>query len=176
MEGISIESERFLLRSLAPRDVSERYRSWLNPETARMGIASASRQHTLEELREFIAQRVPREDVVFLGIFVRESGEHIGNIKYEPISRAEGYAVVGILIGERDWWGRGVTAEVLRATARWLCHHCGIREIVLGVMKTNLAARRSYEKVGFRVRQTDRIRIDPGIHEAMTWRLEEAAP
>jgi ribosomal-protein-alanine N-acetyltransferase len=170
---IEIETPRFQLRLLTIQDVNERYRSWFNPETARMGIASARRPPTLQELRDFIAERAGRPDVLFLGIFARESGEHIGNIKYEPIHRDERYAVMGILIGEKAWWGKGVTAEVLRATARWLAEQCGTQEIVLGVMKDNLLARRSYEKVGFRARQTDRIRIDPRIHEAMVWHLDE---
>jgi [ribosomal protein S5]-alanine N-acetyltransferase len=173
---VTLETERFRLRSLGVADATERYRSWFNAETARMGIASARRQPSLDELRQFIAERAGRPDVLFLGIFVRETGEHIGNIKYEPIDRDEHYAVMGILLGEKSWWGKGVTAEVLRATGRWLAEHCGTTEIVLGVMKDNQLARRSYEKVGFRRSDTNRIRIDPGIHDAMVWRLDEVAP
>ena len=174
--AVALDTPRFHLRSLTVEDVNERYRSWFNPETARMGIASARRRPTLQELRDFVAARAARPDVLFLGIFVKQSGEHVGNIKYEPIDREERYAVMGILVGEKQWWGKGVTAEVLRATARWLAEHCGTQEIVLGVMKDNLPARRSYEKVGFRPRETGRIRIDPRIHEAMVWHLDEIAP
>jgi RimJ/RimL family protein N-acetyltransferase len=170
---VTLETARFHLRSLTVDDVSERYRSWFNADTARMGIASARHTPSLQELRDFIAARADRPDVVFLGIFAKESGEHIGNIKYEPIDRERRYAVMGILVGEKPWWGKGVTAEVLRATASWLAEQCGTQEIVLGVMKDNLLARRSYEKVGFRARPTDRIRIDPRIHDAMVWRLDE---
>jgi ribosomal-protein-alanine N-acetyltransferase len=173
---MTLDTERFRLRPLGVSDATERYRSWFNAETASMGIASARSQPTLDELRQFIAERAERPDVLFLGIFVRERGEHIGNIKYEPIDRDEHYAVMGILLGEKSWWGKGVTAEVLRATARWLVEHRGTREIVLGVMKDNQLARRSYEKVGFRRSDTSRIRIDPRIHDAMVWRLDEAAP
>jgi RimJ/RimL family protein N-acetyltransferase len=173
---VTLETERFRLRPLGAADATERYRSWFNAETARMGIASARSQPSLEELREFIVERAGRPDVLFLGIFARETGDHIGNIKYEPIDRAEQFAVMGILLGEKSWWGKGVTVEVLRATARWLAENCGTREIVLGVMKDNQLARRSYEKVGFRRRDTSRIRIDPRIHDAMVWCLDEIAP
>lgn len=174
--ALALDTPRFHLRSLTVEDVNERYQSWFNPETARMGIASARRPPTLRELRDFIAERSNRLDVLFLGIFAKQGGEHVGNIKYEPIDREQRYAVMGILIGEKQWWGKGVTAEVLRVTARWLAEYCGTQEIVLGVMKDNLPARRSYEKVGFRPRATRRIRIDPRIHESMVWRLDETAP
>lgn len=176
MHKTTLETERFLLRPLTTQDVTERYRSWFNPETARMGIASARRQPTIEELKTFIAERVSREDVFFFGIFTKDGGEHIGNLKYEPVDSQEGYAVMGILIGQKEWWGKGVAPEVLRATARWLRDRFHVREIILGVMKDNLLARRSYEKVGFRLRHSDRIGIDLRYHEAMIWRLDEVSP
>jgi len=176
MHGITFETERFNMRPLTIDDVTTRYQSWFSPETARMGIASARRQPTLEDLRTFIDERVGRPDVLFLGIFVKESGEHIGNLKYEPIDPKNGYSVMGILIGQQEWWGQGITSEVVCPSARWLRSRHGIREIVLGVMKDNLLARRAYEKIGFRLRQTDRIRIDPKIHEAMVWCFAESSP
>jgi RimJ/RimL family protein N-acetyltransferase len=165
-----IETRRFLLRRLTPDDASERYRSWFNEDTARMGIVAARRPQTLESLREFIAARANRADVLFLGIFVKATGLHIGNIKYEPLDRAAGYAVMGILIGEPDWWARGAAAEVIEASGRWLRDHAGIEEIVLGVAKDNVRARRSYEKVGFRACDTGRIEVDPGLNQTMVWR------
>lgn len=176
MRGIDFETERFRLRCLLPHDASKRYRSWFNPETARLGIRSARHRPSIRELRTFIAERMDRHDVLFLGIFTKSNAVHIGNVKYEPINREEAYAVMGILIGEQEWRGKGVAGEVLRPTARWLRDHCGIHEIVLGVMKSNTSARRGYEKVGFRLQPSRRIRIDPEQHESMVWRLDEVAP
>lgn len=172
----TLETDRFILRGLRTDHVTPRYASWLNPETARMGIAAARQPQSLDSLREFIAAREGSPDVAFFGIFTKIDDEHIGNVKFEPIDRVEKYAVVGILVGEKTWWGKGVTAEVFRVTARWLRDSHGIQEIVLGVMKDNLLARRSYEKVGFRNQLSTRIRIDPAIHESMVWDLTATPP
>lgn len=169
------QTERFVLRPLTPEDATETYRSWFNEDTARMGIASALRPPSIEKLRHFIRERAEREDVLFLGIFSRESGEHIGNVKFEPISRAQGFAVMGILVGDRSWWGKGVAVEILRVTGRWLAKEAGVREIVLGVRKDNVAAKRSYEKAGFRVVRPGRIKINPEIHDEMVWVLDHEA-
>jgi len=78
---------------------------------------------------------------------------------------------MGILIGEPAWRGKGVTAEVLTASAQWLKTHRHISEVVLGVSEENPAAIRAYEKVGFRLATTPHVpRTDPGI-VTMTWQL-----
>jgi RimJ/RimL family protein N-acetyltransferase len=74
---------------------------------------------------------------------------HIGNIKYEPVDSVKGYAVMGILIGDPDYRGLGVTPEILRSSGEWLKEHRNIKQIILGVNKDNLGAIRAYEKSGF---------------------------
>src|SRR5688500_17313492 len=144
-----LATERFLLRPLTAQDVSERYLGWLRDADARKYIVAAGETRTLEDLRQYVRERENRDDVLFLGIFDRSTGLHIGNIKYEPVSSELGYAIMGVLIGEPAYRGKGVTTEVLRATAAWLNAWKGITQIALGVDEANAAAIRAYEKVGF---------------------------
>lgn len=156
-EPIAIESERFLLRPLTEADATDRYLRWLADENALRFITAASSTNTLETLRRFVRERCDRSDVLFLGIFDRSNGLHIGNIKYEPMDSAKGYAVMGLLIGDSAYRGRGVAGEALEASAVWLRLHRGIRQIVLGVQKDNVPAIRAYEKSGFKIAFTPHI-------------------
>jgi RimJ/RimL family protein N-acetyltransferase len=149
-------TERFELRPLTPQDATERYLGWLAEDDARRYILAARGTRTLDELRAFIDARSGRPDVLFLGIFERGSGRHVGNIKYEPIDAADGSAEMGILIGEPDWRGRGVAREVIAASARWLHEHRGISRVLLGVEKENEAALAAYLRAGFRATGTIR--------------------
>lgn len=172
MDSGPIPTERFILRSLTPDDVTPRYCSWLDDMKASRYIEAAKSAHDLESLRAYIRARMRRPDVLFLGIFTRGGKEHIGNIKYEPINRGLRYAVMGMLIGEKTWRGKGVAQEVIRHSSAWLHQACGIREIVLGVALDNLAAIRGYEKAGFRCEATERILIDPVAALSMVLHLE----
>ncbi|MCE9619624.1 MAG: GNAT family N-acetyltransferase [Planctomycetes bacterium] len=156
-EPIAIETQRFLLRPLTEADATDRYLQWLADENARRFITAASGTNTLETLRHFVRERCGRDDVLFLGIFDRTTGLHIGNIKYEPVDSAKGYAIMGLLIGDAGSRGSGVAGEVLEASAAWLRLHRGIRQIVLGVQKDNVAAIRAYEKAGFKIAVTPHI-------------------
>lgn len=149
--AIEIVTPRFILRSLAADDVSDRYLGWFRDPDAERFIDAAKTTSALSDLERYVRERVGRDDVVFLGIFEKETQLHIGNIKYEPVNSEEGFAVMGILVGDASYRGKGVTSEVLAATTRWLKENRRIRTIRLGVAKGNYQAIRAYEKAGFEV-------------------------
>lgn len=162
MNGILLGTDRFTLRPLQIEDANERYLSWFSDSGASR-IAAQKTTRSLADLQGYIADRIGRPDVVFLGIFERATQRHIGNIKFEPVDRQGGYAVFGILIGDAAFRGKGVAAEVIAATGLWLKGQ-GVREIVLGVDIDNASAIRAYEKAGFHVGETPHIPALAGIH------------
>ncbi len=171
--NMRIDTQRFFLRPLTPDDANNRYLVWLRDQTAQQFIVAAKDTPDLLSLRQYIDQKSGRPDVLFLGIFLQEDGQHLGNIKYEPVNAAEGYAIMGILVGNPDWRGRGVAAEVLDASAQWLKAHRDIDEIVLDVKRENRAAIHAYQKAGFKIEDTDRIQYDPALSIAMVRRTND---
>jgi [ribosomal protein S5]-alanine N-acetyltransferase len=147
---VEILTQRFLLRELRESDVTHRYLSWFADADAKRNISAAAAMDTIAALKQYVCEREGRADVLFLGIFCREDGMHIGNIKYEPIDTDLGVAVMGILIGEPSFRGKGVAREVLLATGAYLREQRAVRVIELGVHATNAAAIAAYERVGFR--------------------------
>lgn len=144
-----IRTERFTIKPLSPNDVTQNYLDWFDDSISKRYIAAASITQSIHSLKEYVIDRSDREDVLFLGIFVSESGVHIGNVKFEPINIEEKKAVVGILIGDKDWRARGVTPEVLDACFDWLYVNRSIDTVILGVDKFNTEAIRAYHKAGF---------------------------
>jgi RimJ/RimL family protein N-acetyltransferase len=166
-----ILTARFALRPLTAADASERYSRWFDDDAD--FIVAAKSAHSVADLRSYIEERVGRDDVLFLGIYTREEGQHIGTIKYEPIDAPGRYAVMGIFIGERDWRARGAAGEVIRASAQWLRQNRGIDTIVLGVDRNNARAMRAFEKIGFRFEASDKIPPRTDGSFSMVWRMEE---
>lgn len=149
MQTVRIETARFLLRSLTPRDATETYSKWFDEPDLAKYIAAARAPHDVESLRRYITEKAEAPDVLFLGIFGQQDHIHIGNLKFEPIDRTSGHAVVGLMIGDPEWRNRGVAAEVIHAAASWLHCNLGIAEIALGVARDNVPAHRAYQKAGF---------------------------
>ena len=151
-----INTERFQLKSLTTENVTEQYLSWFSgSEEVVEYIAYAKTNADINKLRQYVKEREDREDVLFLGIFT-DSGQHIGNIKYEPINLIDQSATMGILIGNKEWRGKGVATEVIKDSAKYLKENYKIKYIDLGVNKDNIAAVSAYKKMKFKViRKTD---------------------
>jgi RimJ/RimL family protein N-acetyltransferase len=101
---------------------------------------------TLTELKKYVAEKVANPRVYFYGIFLKNTLEHIGNIKYEKEVKSKKY-FMGILIGNKTWHGRGVAVEVVAATKNF---HVNVKEVYLVVNYKNIMAIDAYVKCGFK--------------------------
>jgi len=151
-----INTERFQLKTLTVDDATEEYLSWFSSsEEVGEYITYAKTNADINKLRHYVKEREDRKDVLFLGIFT-DSGQHIGNIKYEPINLKDKSATMGILIGDKEWRGKGVATEVIRGSVKYLKENYRIKYIDLGVDKDNIAAVSAYKKSKFKIiKKTD---------------------
>jgi [ribosomal protein S5]-alanine N-acetyltransferase len=153
-----IESERLVLRTLEQADASSRYVGWLNdPE---VNVYLQTRSASIEDLKTYITKKNEVGDCLFFGIFMKENGEHVGNVKLEPIDATVRSATIGILIGEQSCWGKGIGTEVTRMMVDFAFNDLGMKEVNLGVLAANKAAIHVYEKCGFDIYQVDKGAID----------------
>ena len=148
---INIQTSRFFLRSLKVSDASEKYLGWMKEDSVARYITAASDTQSLTSLKAYILEKSTKGDCVFLGIFDNKNGEHIGNIKYEPICFSRKEAVMGVLLGDINWRGKNVFNEIFLASQQWLLDTYSIKSIILGVDRSNTAAIRAYKKAGFSI-------------------------
>lgn len=147
---LPLQTDRFMLRTLGKADATDRYASWFDDIVVSEFIEWKPQGARIRELERYIALHNNRADSLLVGIFTHD-GEHIGNLKFEPIDDHSGEAVVGVLVGSVAWRGQGVFQEVFPPLARYLKESRGIRTLRLGVNTSNAAALRAYSKMGFKI-------------------------
>ncbi|MFC1918266.1 GNAT family N-acetyltransferase, partial [Chloroflexota bacterium] len=76
-------------------------------------------------------------------------GSHIGNCTYYNVDRKKGEAEVGIMIGEKDYWGRGYGSEALQALVKHIFRRTKLDRLYLKTLDWNLRAQRCFAKCGF---------------------------
>ncbi len=148
-EPVTLETERFRLRSLEEADASERYLGWLeDPEVAQFLNARHDETST-ESLRAFIRRHDNRRDFL-LGIFARDGGLHIGNCSAQ-CNLTDRTARLGVLIGDRGYWGRGrgAVAEARTAFLDFLFGPLGMEKAYGPVYARNIPAIFNYKLLGF---------------------------
>lgn len=168
-----IDTNRFYLRSLRPEDASEGYLSWFKQGFVSKYIETAGTIRTISDLRLYIFEKTCLSDVLFLGIFTKENGLHIGNIKYEPVNLLDGHAVLGVLIGESGWRGLGAAEEAIRASSGWLFRNFGIDKFALGVDLHNIRAISLYKRLGFHEENTNLVNVDNSTGISMVLNLSD---
>lgn len=149
-----LHSKRFQLKILTPELVTNTYLNWFLDLDASKFIIN--RSNTLDSLRIYCLEKLRSDTCLFFGIFYKNT--HIGNIKFEPINFEERSAVLGVLIGDNKWRGKGVFKEVFLFISLEL-KKMGITTILLGVDINNLNAIESYLKIGFTIIESDEYQL-----------------
>ncbi len=148
-----IKCEQVVLVPFKLEFVTERYRKWLSDPVVNEHLSS--RDVTIDELLRYVVPRICDRNVFFWAICDKSSRAHIGNVKIEPIDWETKLCTFGMMIGDRDYWGRGIASEVTMAVVRYLFEVQGIKIVQLGVELSNKAAIRVYEKSGFKIVKTE---------------------
>lgn len=144
-----IEGNRIYLREVRPSDVNERYYCWMNdPEVTRY-LESRFYPNSMERLQEYVADKLGDQENVFLAIVLREDDRHIGNIKLGPINWIHRFADVGILIGEKDCWGKGYATEAIKLVIDYAFSKLNLHKLTAGCYANNLGPIKAFKKAGF---------------------------
>ncbi len=145
-----IKTERFELIPLTRSDVTERYVDWLNDPEINRYLEVRHEKQTLESCQLFIESVCDDLDDYLFGVFTEEY-EHIGNIRLGPIDQRYRRAAVGLVIGERSWWGKGVATEIIRAITQFAFTDLKLNKLEAGAYYANLGSKRAFEHCGYQV-------------------------
>lgn len=146
---IFLEGQRINLKSITLEDISDRYIAWLNDEEVIKGLESPPRPYTKQMLTEYIYKMMHEEDTYMLGIHERDSKQHLGNIKLHNFNHISRTCELGIMIGEKAYWGKGIGSEACRMLIDFAFHHLKMRKVWLSVHSNNPGAIELYRKLGF---------------------------
>ena len=137
------------LRAIEREDVP-RFLRWFNDPEVRRYLTMYRPLSRAEEER-WVESLLSRRDDIVLAIEVREGNSwvHIGNIGLHRIDWVNRVAKLGIVIGERDYWGKGYGTEATRTMLRYAFLELGLNRVELEVFDFNERAIRYYEKAGF---------------------------
>jgi [ribosomal protein S5]-alanine N-acetyltransferase len=142
-----LEGDTVNLRTVSLADANSDYLAWLHDDEVMEGIATSG--YTLDSLKMYIMSKSGQPDVVFYGIIDKNTGKHIGNVKLDFHDAKANVSELGLLIGDKNYWGRGVGYEACRLIMEYGFKTLRLRKIYLAVYESNPGAKRLYEKLGF---------------------------
>ena len=157
-----IDGRSIRLRTLRESDVGPAYVRWMNdPEVVRY-TESRFTTHTPDGLRRYVAGMRDDPNSLFLAIVLRAGERHIGNIKLGPIDWNHGAGDIGLVIGEKDCWGKGYATEAIGTLASHAFASLGLATLSAGVYAPNVGCIKAFERAGFTRESVQRARCRLG--------------
>lgn len=147
MKTAFLIGEKVYLRPLERED-APLVRDYINdPEVTRN--LTIHRPINLERQAERLARSCGDENIVFLGIALKENDRLIGATDLTLGAFRDRSASFGISIGAKDEWNKGYGTEATRLMVEYGFLTLNLNRISLTVYEFNPRAVRTYEKVGF---------------------------
>lgn len=149
-----LETPRLTLEPFSAPLVSERYVSWLNdPQVVRFS-ENRHRVHTLASCRAYVDGFVDTPNYLWAILTRQPAGRHVGNIN-AYVDPANEIADIGLMIGERSFWGRGYGGEAWAAVCDYLLRKARLRKVTGGALAANGGMLEIMKRIGM---QPDGVR------------------
>ena len=139
------------LRPITIDRANTKYLGWLNDPEITEHLDTVTQPYTMQQLRDFIGGMMASPVDRFYAILA--AGFFVGTFRVGP--RTDDTAWTGVMIGDRDLWGKGIATAAHLEAARIWGPRSGVSplQMLVGAANVkNIGAIRSMEKAGYRFR------------------------
>lgn len=149
MKSPTITSEHHLIRPFKTSD-AELWQTWdTDPEVQAFMPEPRSEAQDISTQYEYINECENDEEGFYWSIETL-SGVTIGTVALTEFNEYHGVANLGIVIGDKEYWGKGIATEVITAVIHYAFEHLNIFSIGAEVEEGNTPMMKALEKVGFK--------------------------
>ncbi|MDZ4838529.1 MAG: GNAT family protein [Bacteroidota bacterium] len=141
--------DRIYLREVRKSDVNENYYNWLADTEVNQYLETKYVPQSLENISSFVASMDGKREEILLAICDIETETHIGNIKIGPINWLHRFADISLLIGDKNFWGKGYATEAIGMVTDFAFLRINLLKVKAGCYSANEGSARAFEKVGF---------------------------
>jgi len=162
-DALYVVGEKVLLRDKRISDIPDDYAWRRDPELSKLDATLPMqmsyddyRRYAREELsynsrwsKRFAIDTLEASDNGEVEGDEPEPGRHIGNCMYYDIDERRGETELGIMVGDRDYWGEGYGTDAVRTMLDYIFTSTKLSKVYLHTLTWNDRARMSFTKSGF---------------------------
>jgi [ribosomal protein S5]-alanine N-acetyltransferase len=138
-ESRALITPRLQVLPFSEKHLTERYLGWLkDPKIVRYSQHRFS-EHTLDTCRAYWRSFIGTPNYFWAIETRRAEPTHIGNLTVY-VDERHGLGDIGVMIGERAYWGEGYPWEAILAVSDYLLREKGLRKMTAGTLSVNAGA------------------------------------
>ena len=147
--AVKLKGKKILLSPVSKNDIAL-FHSWISDLEVTKTTLSSAKIFTLEDERDWFADIGRSADDKVLAIVVKNNAKVIGTIGLHKIDSTDRRASLGIMIGDKRYWGKGYGKEAVVLMLDFAFTALNLHSVHLGVFAFNHRAVRAYKTVGFK--------------------------
>ncbi len=147
-----LQGQSVRLSAIEPGELGKAGSNWSrDSETLRLLESSAAWLPSVKAVKDSLEKDLEKQDPTMFWFSIRrlEDDLLLGDMVLDVLHWNTSDAFVGIVIGERDLWGKGLGTEAMKLLLEFAFTEVNLRRVTLTVFEYNPRAIRSYEKSGF---------------------------
>ena len=146
-----LTSRRLIIRPLTPADVTPAYVAGLNDPDVTRQTEAYGRAWSMEEVLQYVRTSNTPGVSELHGLFLADSCKHVGNVRLFAFTARHLRCELGIMIFDKQQWGRGLGSEALSAIVEHVFSRKGLQSVCADYHATNRASARIFSKAGFAI-------------------------
>ena len=100
--------------------------------------------------KKWVEEAIFNSKDIRLAVCLKENDLYIGNVYLTDIDMINRKAVSHVLIGNKDYWGKGYASEALKLLLDYAFNERGLNRIVADILESNEQSIRMHEKTGYK--------------------------
>lgn len=144
-----IIGNRIYLKILTTEDVGDTYLNWMRDEETVQFLESRWTAYSIEDLRAYVKQMNDSSKDFLFGIYLKENDKHIGNIKIGEINQIHKFGDIGLIIGNKQLWGKGYGTEAIKLATDYAFRELNLNKLKAGVYANNIGSYNAFIKAGY---------------------------
>lgn len=151
-QSIVLTGEKIYLKPFLQKDLNDRYISWFNDRVVCRDNSHGDPNNPYDRSKATVYVHFieTSKDAYVFAIRWNENSKHIGNAALSSIDWTKKSGMVTIIIGEKEYWGKGVGTEVYQLLLEFGFHDLGLERITSGQTTRNVAMIKVCEHVGMK--------------------------
>lgn len=148
---IQVEGKKIILREITQKDAAEEYLGWLNDDEVTKGLDTIVKPYPLDMLKAYVADAIASKVTHMFIIVDKETSDNIGTAKIHSISEKNGTCNLGMMIGNKKYWGKGYGQDAYNTAIDYAFTRLQIRKIWELANADNYASLSMCKKAGFQI-------------------------
>ena len=141
-----IEGEDLGLRRITINDDLSNYVKWFNDQEVTKYSTHGKYPITQTDIGEYISTLGRSQ--LHLSVFIKQTGEHIGNLSLQSIDYINRSAEFAIMFGEKKYWGKGYAYKAAKLIIDHGIQKLNLRRIYCGTADGNIGMKKLALKLG----------------------------